>query len=354
MLLGVLQLNTAPRLYWVIGLDTGWVTPTDAQIVAGTGYTAAGSENAPFVTTAPFTFAADATGLAAATDYRIAFVWFDGTTYSLVEQSAAFTTSAAAGGTGTLAVTLGALTLAGTGALSITGITSATLGALTSAATGALAIQGTLSQTLGTLTSASTGALAITGSLSGTLGALTLASTGTLPIVGSLSATLGAVTLAATGAGLQAGTGSLTATLGTLTAAATGSLSISGSLTATLGAITLAASGAAPRTATLTATLGALTLVATNIPATPRTRVLPSWYYVPGPMSGIPDPVRREFERVSQSTFAAAPVLQLQVLSVEPERPREGMVAYASGAPGWNPGAGAGVYVRGSAAWAKL
>jgi len=81
---------------------------------------------------------------------------------------------------------------------------------------------------------------------------------------------------------------------------------------------------------------------------------LPTWYYIPGPIPASAEPwLRREFERVSQATFAAAPVLQLQPLAVAPLKPREGMVAYADGT-NWNPGAGAGVYVRGSAAWAKL
>ena len=81
----------------------------------------------------------------------------------------------------------------------------------------------------------------------------------------------------------------------------------------------------------------------------------PSWYYTPGPGVEAVDPVvRRELDRVSQATRGAAPFLQLQVLAVAPDKPRQGMVAYANGVE-WNPGAtGAGVYAYSGAAWIKL
>lgn len=70
------------RLYYVIGPNSGWVTPTPAEIMAGqlsggSPATASGSELSPTITTDPFTFAADATGLTAGEDYRVAYVWSD-------------------------------------------------------------------------------------------------------------------------------------------------------------------------------------------------------------------------------------------------------------------------------------
>lgn len=62
--------------------------------------------------------------------------------------------------------------------------------------------------------------------------------------------------------------------------------------------------------------------------------------------------VEAEFLRISQ-TFQQQDILQLQVLHVEPQRPRDGMIAFADGT-NWNPGAGAGAYERVGGAWSKL
>lgn len=45
--------------------------------------------------------------------------------------------------------------------------------------------------------------------------------------------------------------------------------------------------------------------------------------------------------------------MEYEVLSIEPEKPQEGTVAFADGS-GWNPGAGAGLYEYRSGAWQKL
>lgn len=47
------------------------------------------------------------------------------------------------------------------------------------------------------------------------------------------------------------------------------------------------------------------------------------------------------------------PILQFQVLYSAPSRPREGMVVVADGTT-WNPGGGAGIYLRIGGAWTKL
>ena len=85
-------------LYWVIGPDSGWSNPTanevrNGQLSGGGTATAAGYEASPTSTTDPFTFAEDATGLTAATDYRVAYVWHSGTNDSTVVVSGVLTTA---------------------------------------------------------------------------------------------------------------------------------------------------------------------------------------------------------------------------------------------------------------------
>jgi hypothetical protein len=77
-------------------------------------------------------------------------------------------------------------------------------------------------------------------------------------------------------------------------------------------------------------------------------------YYIPGPMTFTLEGITRELQRISQATYGAVPFLQFSPLAAAPDKPREGMVAYANGT-NWNPGGtGAGLYVYVSGAWAKL
>lgn len=62
--------------------------------------------------------------------------------------------------------------------------------------------------------------------------------------------------------------------------------------------------------------------------------------------------IETELKELSKALLASD-LLQLNVLHVEPARPRDGMLAYADGTD-WNPGAGAGFYGRVSGAWVKL
>jgi len=104
----------------------------------------------------------------------------------------------------------------------VSGSLSVTLGALTASASGTVEVAGTVARTLGTLTSASAGAVAVTGATTATLGAVTLVaagSVGAVPILGALSSTLGAVAALATGA--VAVTGVLARTLASLVLQAT-------------------------------------------------------------------------------------------------------------------------------------
>jgi hypothetical protein len=93
---------------------------------------------------------------------------------------------------GSLAATLGSVTLASSGQLAIKGQASTTLGAVTVAATGKLAIKGQSTVTLGAIGLSSTAKLAIKATSSVTLGAVTMASSGVVRIAGSLNRTLGA------------------------------------------------------------------------------------------------------------------------------------------------------------------
>ena len=215
------------------------------------------------------------------------------------------------GRTGTLAVTLGALTGTETGQLLIqANLPAGQLGTLTLAATGTLPIVGTLSQTLGALTLTATGgAVPIVGTLSQTLGALTASATGTLPIAGTLSATLGALTGSETGqlliqANLPAGQ------LGTLTVASAATLTLSGQLAQTLGALTAVGLAELSREANLSVTLGELTLTATALNSTPPDIVTPP---ATGAGGGQPPSRRR-------STLNARP--RASSLSWTPEPPR--------------------------------
>lgn len=143
--------------------------------------------------------------------------------------------------TGTLAVTLDALTAAGTGTALVQGSAAVTLGGLTTSATGAVPAQGSASITLGALTLAGTGTVPSQGALSTTLGALALSGTAIAPSQGTGITALGALTVVATGAALVQGTG-ITA-LGALSVSGAGSVPAVGALAVTLGA--LATSGAA-------------------------------------------------------------------------------------------------------------
>ena len=92
--------GASARLYWVVQA-AAVADPSAAQIVGGldgSGAAAvdAGDEEAPSVTTNPFTFTTPATGLTAGTSYEIAFVWYDGANYSNVVVGSFSTTAATA------------------------------------------------------------------------------------------------------------------------------------------------------------------------------------------------------------------------------------------------------------------
>ena len=106
------------------------------------------------------------------------------------------------GVTGTLAVTLGGATLAGTGAVPVSGALAVTLDGAALAATGAVGIDGALSVALDGVALAGAGAVAATGSFAVVLDGAALSATGEVtstPVSGTLAVTLDGATLAATG-----------------------------------------------------------------------------------------------------------------------------------------------------------
>lgn len=129
--------------------------------------------------------------------------------------------------TGTLAVTLGAVTVAASGEIKTEGTLSRTLGDVTAAASGELKIQGALSQTLADATLAGAGLVKhIHGGLSTTLANTTLAAAGEVEVEGALAQTLAAVTLSGSGIVGDVIVGTLDATLSNVTLSAVGDVEI--------------------------------------------------------------------------------------------------------------------------------
>lgn len=63
--------------------------------------------------------------------------------------------------------------------------------------------------------------------------------------------------------------------------------------------------------------------------------------------------VREHFERLQRHLQAPQDSVTLRVLHVEPARVTEGMVVLADGTD-WDPGSGAGLYIRREGAWVHL
>ena len=78
--------------------------------------------------------------------------------------------------------------------------------------------------------------------------------------------------------------------------------------------------------------------------------------YVPGQVpdnkDDLPRFLREELRQIQQA-ISLVQDGQIDVTTVAPSKPRDGMVRRADGS-GWNPGGGAGVYCYFSAAWNKL
>lgn len=139
----------------------------------------------------------------------------------------------------TLNATLGALTVAATGAAPENASLTTTLGALTLAGTAAVPVNASLSATLSTLSLAGTGMIPVNASFAQTLGNLSLLGTATVPVNASLSITLGTLTLA----GVEVGpsfNATLATMLGALALSATAQIPVNAALSQALAAATLA------------------------------------------------------------------------------------------------------------------
>ena len=64
--------------------------------------------------------------------------------------------------------------------------------------------------------------------------------------------------------------------------------------------------------------------------------------------------VHGELLQISAALIMVEEGQYLKIWQVAPGKPREGMLAVAGGAPGWDPGAGKGLYEYKSGSWVKL
>lgn len=64
--------------------------------------------------------------------------------------------------------------------------------------------------------------------------------------------------------------------------------------------------------------------------------------------------LQQELDKIREALNGPQPFAFLEKQYVAPAKPREGMIVLASGAPQWNPGAGAGYYGYLGGAWTKL
>lgn len=160
----------------------------------------------------------------------------------------------------TVAATLGAATLTGTGAIAVSSSLVETLGRATLTGTGAVTVSASLVETLAPATLSAVGAEGASASLVETLAPSTVVIAGTLAISAGLTATLGRTTLGATGA-LAIGA-SLAQTLGPSTVVSIASATIAAGLGVTLGPTTVAGAGQASIAAGLNEQLGPMTMVA--------------------------------------------------------------------------------------------
>lgn len=80
--------------------------------------------------------------------------------------------------------------------------------------------------------------------------------------------------------------------------------------------------------------------------------------YVPSAMPGddsvdsLKKYLEDELAAISEHLMETT-ALDLRPVNAAPKRPRDGMIVYADGTQ-WNPGAGAGLYVRKAGAWVHI
>ncbi len=156
--------------------------------------------------------------------------------------------TAVTGASGTLAITLDALTVAAAGMVKAQGSLSQTLAGIGGARTGAVKVQGSAARILGTLTAAATGAAKIQGATAATLGALTAAGTAAARVAGAAALELAALVIAAQGSAPTPGgvSGSLAQTLQQLVGTDSGKVIAQGQLDSALALLICVATGSLP------------------------------------------------------------------------------------------------------------
>lgn len=224
----------------------------DSTFSAGTNYTIRTQQG--FASSGAIGFLEDR--IVAATGTYTASATWGGSSGVWVAGIATFKGASGGGGTvtGTGAVTLGAVTVAGTAEREITSTGAITLGTIVVSGAGAGTVSGTGAITLGPITVAGTGEREITdtgGAVDLSLPAITISGSGTVSgagtVTGTGAITLGAVTVSGSGTRATNATGAIT--LGALQLAAQGLLVIDGTGAITLGAIQVSGFDVAPQTA---------------------------------------------------------------------------------------------------------
>lgn len=144
------------------------------------------------------------------------------------------------------------------------GTLNVTVGAVTVAGTGTVLVEGTLSSSLDNITVSASGDTEIEGTLSSTIAAITVSSSGDVEVRGTLGVSIGDVTLSGTGSVGTIISGTLNVTIENVTSSGTGKVEVEGTLTSTVEAVTLSATGSTADaiTGTLSVTIGAITVVA--------------------------------------------------------------------------------------------
>ena len=147
--------------------------------------------------------------------------------------------------TGSLAVTLGAVSASAAGTVTLSGAGALTLAGATVASSGAVGIAGASSFTLGSVGLSVAGAAAIAGGANNALGSLTLGGAGAVAVAGSSAVALADVGLSGSGAvGSSPISGALSVALSDVLAAASGAVTITGAAGLSLGAMEVSAAGA--------------------------------------------------------------------------------------------------------------
>ena len=205
---------------------------------------------------------------------------------------------------------------------------------------------------VGTLISAGAVVSAVITAAAGTASNATLA--GSSVAVASITAASG-VAANSTLAGVTFVVASITAASGTATDSTLTGVAASGSIiTAAAGtASSSALTGSSVAVAAISAAAGAATansLIGRDANAVAVISKLAGWYYTPGNLpSDAPQWLRSELRNIGDASRGAAPMVQLQPRSSEPEKPRVGQVAYADGIT-WFAGS-EGVYVYKTTGW---